>query len=863
MLVFALVFSLCVGAFAGNFDDYKDADQLDEKYVEAADYLIAAGVIVGNGDGTLAPKDNLLREQAAKLVAYAMLGQAKADALAADTDPFDDVAKDYWAAGYISYCQKQNIINGDGDGKFRPEDTVTGYEFGKMMLCALGYGANGEYTGDNWSTNVGTDGLVRGLYADVLDAASNSEITREQAFQIMFNACQMIPVQYNDSFKTYFAGSPMYGDPNLPNNDRYYELRTGYDSLGEIKFGLSFDPDTDEYGYPGHYWSNKKGPQTDFYRDGEVIDTLNGREKDKDVTKEMDNNYTVILNNGKVTDFGKKPAAPGEEAEDMTAVEYAIDKAAKGATVELLDCNQYYDENGKADYIIITEEYLAKVTKVTPAKGPDAASITMTVFDVSATGTKNVKVSADDYEGVTEFAKDDYVLIVPTGTAFTTPISIEKADPTTAAVEAYTTDPASVTFEGERNEYAGTAKMVEATYQFKDATYNFYFNSNGFVIGSEKEKVAEIVPDYIFVETVAYQTEDTDELYGDAGSDGARIRGYLADGSKVVLDLATEFDPIAEKTVVVMAKADGTKDTVPIPTTGSIGIQDKRVYAYTTDSDGKVILSLKTEVKVGPDTYEAYNVAEEKVQTVKVVPGKAEITVSGGGDAATALYANADTNLVVVGKDGSATTYTGYANFPGDKKDGMTYTTVATSPVPDNTTACAYIFYARKGNILTDIVVVNAKAAPVKETLTLIYTGSHENRPNDKGEDKTFYSFYNVANGEIESYYGSEPAKAGAVIIATVKDGEYTAESASYLKSEAAISENQSDFIVTDSTYYITADTKVIDLTGDARPGTVEPVEGGTTEVGQKVILVVGKDAPTADKITYLIITTAAPEPTV
>lgn len=59
------------------------------------------------------------------------------------TAPFDDVAADHWAAGYIAYCANAGIINGNGAGSFLPDQEVTAYQFGKMLLTAVGYGVNG------------------------------------------------------------------------------------------------------------------------------------------------------------------------------------------------------------------------------------------------------------------------------------------------------------------------------------------------------------------------------------------------------------------------------------------------------------------------------------------------------------------------------------------------------------------------------------------------------------------------------------------------------------------------------------------------------------------------------------------------
>ena len=46
---------------------------------------------------------------------------------------FTDVPTTHWAYPYISYLSKKDVLVGDGNGKFRPEDTVTRAEFIKMI----------------------------------------------------------------------------------------------------------------------------------------------------------------------------------------------------------------------------------------------------------------------------------------------------------------------------------------------------------------------------------------------------------------------------------------------------------------------------------------------------------------------------------------------------------------------------------------------------------------------------------------------------------------------------------------------------------------------------------------------------------
>ena len=83
------------------------------------------------------------RAEAAKIITT-MLGFKEFE----KTDTrFTDVPKEYWASGYIEAARQMGIINGHGDGTFKPEQKLTNEQFVKMLVCALGYepAVNGAY----------------------------------------------------------------------------------------------------------------------------------------------------------------------------------------------------------------------------------------------------------------------------------------------------------------------------------------------------------------------------------------------------------------------------------------------------------------------------------------------------------------------------------------------------------------------------------------------------------------------------------------------------------------------------------------------------------------------------------------------
>ena len=156
VLVVAMVLGLCVvGASAKDkvesfTDDYQ---KVGAAYQEAVGVLVGVGIIDGMTETALEPQGNYTREQAAKIIAYMLLGKSKADSLKCTVAPFDDVAASRWSAGYIAFCVEQGIIDGMTATTYEPTGTLTGFQWAKMLLCAIGFGVKGEFTGSSWSVN--------------------------------------------------------------------------------------------------------------------------------------------------------------------------------------------------------------------------------------------------------------------------------------------------------------------------------------------------------------------------------------------------------------------------------------------------------------------------------------------------------------------------------------------------------------------------------------------------------------------------------------------------------------------------------------------------------------------------------------
>ena len=163
-----------------------------------------AGILSGYTDGTFNPTGSITREEAVKMVTFAVLGEQGVMELPRKEPGFDDMSDTGWSAPYVSWAVENGIITGTGDGSFNPSGNVTGYQLAKMMLCAAGYGQKGEYSGLSWESTCAKDGFARGIFANITDADPSRSVTREEAALYIFNGITRIEqVRYDASAGKY------------------------------------------------------------------------------------------------------------------------------------------------------------------------------------------------------------------------------------------------------------------------------------------------------------------------------------------------------------------------------------------------------------------------------------------------------------------------------------------------------------------------------------------------------------------------------------------------------------------------------------------------------------------------------------
>ncbi len=246
VLVLAMVLGLMGIASAATFTDDSTI-----QYKEAVGVMTGIGAINGYTDGTFKPTGTITREEAAKLVTYSVLGADIAKTLSVTTSSFSDVASNRWSAPYIAYLVSKGIINGVGEGKFNPTGNVTGYQLAKMLLCAAGYGVNGEYVGDSWELNVAIDASRNGVFTGSKATSFSTAATREEAALYCFNGITRVcTVKYSKDTSSYVKNlGTSAGNPRGTTDISIATLV--YPTLVNNATG------TDAYGRPANTWSYK------------------------------------------------------------------------------------------------------------------------------------------------------------------------------------------------------------------------------------------------------------------------------------------------------------------------------------------------------------------------------------------------------------------------------------------------------------------------------------------------------------------------------------------------------------------------------------------------------------------------------
>ena len=684
-LVLALVMSMSLVTISNAA--FKDADKID--YKEAVDVMNAVGVFVGDEKGNFNAKDNLTREQAAKIIAYLELGEKAADALVGSAT-FTDVAATRWSAGFVSYCAQAGVVSGNGDGTFSPAGQLTALQFGKMLLVELGYDADTEkLVGTDWAINT-SKLMATAKLMDGIDGSVNQVLTREKAAQMTLNALKAPMVTYENKGSSISINGTII---NIGGSSAKYETSTIAKDQNISTVKLTSGEYTVELGEKLYKdLKQSTGVSNDFEQPATKW-TL----KTEEIGTYEDKADAVY--HGKV-ELGDIYKDLGMSKAD--SAEYYIDgeKQANQAVSKGND-TEVGVGNGAVTYVYIDTDtnnvtictiniWVGSVSKsVAATSSKDAYIVVANESDNTPTSYKN------EYETDEEF-EDDAIVLYTFSVSAKAIKSVKLAEKVSGeltkivATKSYTLDGTTYKLSAKIGYEAGTTPAVKST-------YNFYLDNDGNVI---------------YVEEEAYVSDDYALVLAIEGADNAwkvnRVRLLKTDGTTKTYDTDKNY-------------------------MGSIAPNDIVTWSYDEKADEVTLKEVNAGAAVA-GTYRTNAAANNFALTNSTA--KIDVTSS------ETIYANSKTVFVVKNSDGDYTVYTGIKTVPS-VKGGST----------DNTDLVDAAYYCKSGSMATVMFIdaSDPSVQITSDSTKAIYLAgqSQSKLITDKNTKVDYYEFKAVVDGEI------------------------------------------------------------------------------------------------------------------
>ena len=655
-LVLALVMSMSLVTISNAA--FKDADSID--YKEAVDVMNAVGVFVGDEKGNFNAKENLTREQAAKIIAYLELGSKAADALVGGAT-FTDVASTRWSAGFVGYCAQAGIVSGVGDSKFDPAGQLTALQFGKMLLVELGYDAKAEgMVGTDWAINT-SKLMAKTKLMDGIDGSVNQVLTREKAAQMCLNALEAPMVTYDtkgstitvDGTKINFGASVAKYETSTVAKDQNIskeKLTSGEYTveLGEKLYkDLKKNSTTDAFERPATEWM-LKAKSIGTYADAADLSYT--------ATVEIGTIYSDLglskgIDDSKVTYYEDGRNLSSSWTQDIVKGS-KVEKGGNGTLLEV-----YYNDDAESLTVIAINTYVGKITASYKASTTKDAYVTFT--------PKNSGDPGSSYETDDSYSKDDIVLYTYSYKAGDAGVkSMALAEKVTGKMNGFTAEK-NVTVDG--TTYKKSAKGTPITTGMNTSVgkdVSVYLDQYGYAAFVDADDTLQ------YAVILAYEK----------GSrlDSPRAKLLFTDGTTKKVDVKA-----LKKDNSTASSSAGS--SLPGYASANSELNKYDVVSYTVNSDEEYTLTLAADAR---------DAVVGSAKITKGIPSLAGTVASNYYNVGTAssglLYANGKTTFLVIDESGTDTTYTSYtgiANVPNIEWKGGTYTAPITLLTEDNTIA--------------------------------------------------------------------------------------------------------------------------------------------------------------------------------
>ena len=387
VLALVMTLSLAVSANAA----FKDADKVSDTYEEAVAVLNGMGVFKGYEDGSFQPQGDITRAEVAAIV-YRVYTQDVKDAKAslyATYNKFSDMAGAGWAQGYIGYCANAELVKGYPNGTFQPSGKVTGYEVLAMILRAIGYDKNGEFSGADWALHVAQTAQQAKILDNVKGVDLNAPATRELVAELLFRAIANAPmVTYTAAFG--------YQTVSFNGKDDNGKLFKDNETLGHKNFELDDKASSDDWGRPATKWTYNVGDEETLVVDKPDA-SFNVATTECDICEALG-----VKKTAKVVDVYTNGVRTG--ADTLTATETKDTLGAQGEQIEFYEVKDGYR-------LVVIDTYLAQVSSVVEGKTDSKNHVTRDAHLVLDVYKSAKNTAATYYVKGNDFAEDEWILV--------------------------------------------------------------------------------------------------------------------------------------------------------------------------------------------------------------------------------------------------------------------------------------------------------------------------------------------------------------------------------------------------------------------------------------------------------------------
>ena len=644
-MVLALVMTLSLAVSANAF---KDDKSISDDYAEAVAVLNGMGVFKGYEDGSFQPKGNITRAEVSAIV-YRVYTQDVKDAKAsmyATYNKFSDMAGAGWAQGYIGYCANAELVKGYPDGTFKPSGKVTGYEVLAMILRAVGYDKNGEFSGADWALHVAQTAQQAGVLKNVKGIDLNAPATRELVAELLFRAIA------EASTVTYTPAFGYVTDKVLGN---------AAPTLGYKNFKLVGNDSADVFGRPATKWIYNVGDKSTLVVDKPVV-SYTTKVDECDIAKDLGITSAKAIEGAYIDGASY---AKNLTSADVTSNRYATINplattsyvGAQGRLTEVYDM-------GTAGYRIVEiNTYLAQVTKVTPAYTDRNSHTTVDTVDLKAYTTSNTASPATFTKvEASGFTVGQYVLVTISnvGTATAAVESVVAAEVVTGGKLTGWTNEVGTT--------AATTVVAGTTYKDSNKFFLNYRVAGNWMVATDTYGNAiglvESASNYLAVARIEWKANAT-SFGGYALADVVLANGEV----KNDVTIASVNGNAANAT-----GAQGNTYTQGVPASGSVSIYwtnnsayYNHIMAYSVNADGSYNLMNATHYTNAATKSDKIIDLGFTESTPETTAGTAYYNNSTAtiGDRTNNIVATDNTVFLYVNDNGySYTVYTGKNNAP-------------------------------------------------------------------------------------------------------------------------------------------------------------------------------------------------------